>query len=41
MFWIIVAFMIGTFFGVIIMAILSAGKYDDMVNNRIEWERMD
>lgn len=36
MFWIISAFMIGAFFGVSIMAILSAGKYDDMVNNRIE-----
>lgn len=36
MFWIIIAFMSGAFFGVSIMAIMSAGKYDDMVNNRIE-----
>ncbi|MGL9813997.1 hypothetical protein IGK51_000564 [Enterococcus sp. DIV0098] len=36
MFWIIIAFMTGALFGVIIMAILSAGKYDDMLNNRMD-----
>lgn len=36
MFWIIFTFLGGVFFGVTIMAILTAGKYDDMANNRIE-----
>ena len=36
MFWIIIAFMTGALFGVFIMAILSAGNYDDMLNNRMD-----
>lgn len=36
MLWIFFAFMAGTTLGVGIMAALSAGKYDDMMNNRIE-----
>ena len=36
MLWIILAFMAGTTLGVSMMALLSAGKYDDIMNNRIE-----
>ena len=36
MLWIILAFMAGTILGAAIMTMLSVGKYDDMMNNRIE-----
>lgn len=36
MLWIILAFIAGTLLGVSMIALLSAGKYDDMMNNRIE-----
>lgn len=40
MFWItialIVGLFIGAFIGVIVLTLVTAGKYDDMMNNRIE-----
>ena len=40
MFWItialIVGLFIGAFIGVVVLTLVNAGKYDDMMNNRIE-----